>query len=106
MSVPWTADVFVAERNAQRDYTGAIEAAQHGLWLSITLVVPAMVLVWWLEPILRATGQSPAIATLAQRYTIAVSPAFIAWAACVTAKDAQSRQAFNHDATTADFNPA
>jgi MATE family multidrug resistance protein len=81
MSIPSTADVFVAERNGQGDRIGAIEAAQHGLWLSVALVIPAMVLVWWLEPVLRATGQSPEIAAMARDYAVAVSPAFIAWAA-------------------------
>jgi MATE family multidrug resistance protein len=84
MSVPSTADVFVAEQNAQGDRIGASEAAQHGLWLSVALVMPAMVLVWWLEPILIATGQSPALAALARDYAIAVSPAFVAWAAFST----------------------
>jgi MATE family multidrug resistance protein len=84
MSVPSTADVFVAERNARGEQLGAIEAAQHGLWLSIALVIPAMVLVWWLDPILRATGQSPEIAALARDYAVAVSPAFVAWAAFST----------------------
>jgi len=80
MSIPSTADVFVAERNAQGDRRGAIEAAQHGLWLSVAMVIPAMILVWWLEPILRATGQKPEIAALARDYAVAVSPAFLGWA--------------------------
>jgi len=84
MSIPSTADVFVAERNARGDRRGAVEAAQHGLWLSIALVIPAMVLVWRLEPILRATGQSPEIAVLARDYAVAVSPSFLAWAAFST----------------------
>src|SRR3569623_1566559 len=65
LSIPSTADVIVAERNGQGDRLGAIAAAQHGLWLSVAMVVPAMVLVWFLEPVLRATGQEPEIATLA-----------------------------------------
>jgi|AraplaMF_Col_mMF_1032025.scaffolds.fasta_scaffold00067_26 MATE family multidrug resistance protein len=84
MSVPSTADVFVAERNGQGDRVGAIEAAQHGLWLSVAMVVPAMVLVWWLEPLLRAAGQAQEIAVLARDYAVAVSPAFVAWAAFST----------------------
>jgi MATE family multidrug resistance protein len=84
MSVPSTADVFVAERNVQGDRMGAVEAAQHGLWLSLALIVPAMILVWWLRPILEATGQTPEIAALVQDYAVAVSPAFIAWAAFST----------------------
>jgi MATE family multidrug resistance protein len=84
MSIPSTADVFVAERNGQGDRIGAIEAAQHGLWLSVAMVIPAIVLVWWLEPILRMTGQEPEIAAMARDYAVAVSPAFIAWAAFST----------------------
>jgi len=84
MSIPSTADVLVAECNGRNDRTGTIEAAQHGLWLSIALVIPAMVLVWWLEPILVAVGQPATIAALACTYAVAISPAFIAWAAFFT----------------------
>lgn len=45
---------------------------RQGLWLSVIVALPVMVLLWFTGDLLKRLGQDPAIATLAERYLQAI----------------------------------
>jgi MATE family multidrug resistance protein len=71
MGVVMAVQPSVAQAVGGGDAVGAGRAVRQGLWLAVALGVPAVVLVGFAEPVLRATGQVPETAALAARYLAA-----------------------------------
>lgn len=70
MGVLFGLDPIVAQAHGARDGATCGRALQHGLWVSLMLSVP-IILLWLLtESVLRLAGQDPALSALAHDYAL------------------------------------
>jgi MATE family multidrug resistance protein len=81
MALPGMVGVLVAERAAAGDRDGAAQAVQHGIWVALALTPPGLLFLSQVGPLLRLTGQDPAIADLAAAYAMALGTALFPWMA-------------------------
>ncbi len=68
---------IVAQATGAGKPEDASRATRQGLWLGVLLGVPIVVLLGYMEPILRAAGQAPETAELAGRYLGAIRWGFV-----------------------------
>ncbi len=68
---------LVAQATGAGDAGAASRATRQGLWLGLLLGAPAVVLLGYMEPVLRATGQAPETARLAGAYLAAIRWGFV-----------------------------
>ncbi len=62
----------------QRYLRDVRRSVRQGLWATLTVSLPGMLVMWHAAPVLRALGQDPAIALMAQDYTRALAPGLVA----------------------------
>lgn len=62
-----TSAMFAQELGARR-YKGVRRTFRQGLWVLVTMSVPMLILLWFMEPILLASGQDPRMVAGAAEY--------------------------------------
>jgi MATE family multidrug resistance protein len=77
MSVVSVVAVLAAEAHAKNDPAGVAHATRQGFWVSIALTLPALLIGWYIAPILSFLGQDPVILPFAEAYVRAVIWGFL-----------------------------
>lgn len=72
---PLAAQAIGRKRRYLRDVRRSV---RQGMWATLTISLPGTLVMWHAAPILRAFGQDPAIALMAQDYTRALAPGLVA----------------------------
>jgi MATE family multidrug resistance protein len=84
MALPGMVGVLVAERAARGDRVAVAQAAQHGLWVALALTPIGLLFYAAIGPLLRLSGQEPAVADAAGQYALALGSALFPWIAFST----------------------